>query len=381
MFHIGQTRIIAATIARDGFWQAKHRHVTARIGAFFHWWCSELLGFVPAPIRTWFRDETSLLYAARKSDRIALYRPTGNDFTHIGDIGVETNSPVELPREIAASGNRATAVALVLPDDGLLRQKLTLPAAAEGDLRDAARYEMERRTPFSGADAYFDVAVRYRDAAAAEIEVDLYVAPRPLVDETVARLASVGLRPFRAGIADAAGRPDPNINFLPADHGSRRIGPDAFLAALFGLLTLGLAIANLVAPVVQKKGQVETLSREVEALRKDAREAARLRAEIARLSDVRGALERERKKTVPVIAVLDELTKRLPDDTWLNQLRINGEDLSIFGFTETSSRLIEILESSAAFSNATFRTPVRPDPRTGKERFHINVRIDGVPTR
>lgn len=353
--------------------------MTGRIGAFLFWWRDELLGFVPGRIRAAFRDDSSLLYAARKADRIALYRPTGNEFEHLGDLGLEANTPLPLPDEIAASAKRGATVALVLPDDGLLRRKLTLPAAAEGDLHDAARFEMERRTPFTAADAYYDVAIRDRDAAAAQIEVDLYVAPRPLVDETVARLASIGLRPFRAGIADAAGRPDPDINFLPADHGARRIGPGGFLAALLGLIALGLATANLVVPVVQKKAQVEAISREMETLRKDAREAARLRAEITRLSDARGTLERERGKNVSVVAVLDELTKRLPDDTWLNQLRINGDDLSIFGFTETSSRLIEIIESSPAFSNATFRTPVRPDPRTGKERFHINVRIDGVP--
>jgi len=354
--------------------------VTSRIGAFLIWWRDELLWFVPDKVRALFRDESSLLYAARKADKIALYRPSGKDFEHLGDIGTDANSPATVPDSIAKAGNTAS-VAVILPDDRLLRRTLTIPVAAEEHLHDAARYEMERRTPFTAADAYFDVAIRNRNASAGQIEAELCVAPRALVDETVARLAAVGLRAIRAGIADDAGRPDQTINFLPASQGRRRLPPGAALAALLGVTVLTLAAANLVAPVLQKKAQVETLSREMERLRKEARVAAQLRDEIARLTDAHGALDRERTAHIPVTAVLDELTKRLPDNTWLNQLRINGDEISIFGFTETAPRLIEIIESSPAFSNATFPTPVRPDPNTGKERFHITFRVVGAPAK
>ncbi len=60
-------------------------------------------------------------------------------------------------------------------------------------------------------------------------------------------------------------------------------------------------------------------------------------------------------------------------------MRLNGDEMSIFGFTEAAPRLIEIIEGSPAFTEATFPTPVRPDPRSGKERFHIRFRIIGAP--
>lgn len=355
--------------------------MTGRIGAFLTWWREELIGFVPERVRALFRDDSNLLYAARKTDHIALYRPTGNEFEHLGDIDMAQAAPQTLPEGITQSGKRGAMVALILPDDRLLRRELTLPAAAEADLRDAARYEMERRTPFTAADAYYDVTIRDRDAASGQIHADLRVAPRALVDESVARLDSIGLRTSRAGVADEAGRPDPDINFLPAERAGGRFAPGALPAAFLGLVMLGLAAANLVAPVVQKKAQIEILTRDMDRLRKDARETSKLRTEIARLTDARGVLERERAQNTPVTAVLDELTKRLPDDTWLNQLRINGDEISISGFTETAPRLIEIIESSPAFSNATFVTPVRPDPKTGKERFNIKLRIAGAPEK
>lgn len=350
-----------------------------RIELFLNWWLDELLGFVPGRVRALFRDDSNLLYAALKNDHIALYRPTSNSFEHLGDIGLDQTAPGPLPQAIAEIGERGATVALILPWDRLLRHGLTLPAAAEEDLYEAARYEMERRTPFTTADAYHDVAIRRRDTATGQIEADLYVAPRPLVDDTVARLVLAGLRPVRAGVADDDDRPDPDINFLPADRVRRRLAPGAFVAVLLGLVTLGLAATVLIAPVVQKKAQVAAISRDMDSLRKKTREAADLRLEIEQLTGVRGALDRERLKRPAVTAVLNELTRRLPDDTWLNQLRLNGEEMSIFGFTETAPRLIEIIESSPAFAEATFPTPVRPDPKTGKERFHIKFRIAGAP--
>jgi general secretion pathway protein L len=371
--------IIAANYEYDHEPQTRISWVRSRIGAFLVWWRDELLAFVPERIRALFRDQSNLLYAARKADRIALYRPTGRDFEHLGDIGMEPDTAQPPREQLTENVKRGAMVALVLPRDKLLQRKLTLPAVAEDDLHEAARYEMERRTPFTAADAYYDVAIRNRDAEKAQIEAELYVAPRALLDDTVARLASVGLRPFRAGVADDAGRPDQSINFLPAAKTRGRLAPGALLAMLLGLTTLALATASLVMPIIQKKAQIETLSRDMSKLRKDALDAARLREDISQLTASRGALERERARNIPVTAVLDELTKRLPDNTWLNQLRINGDEISIFGFTETAPRLIAIIEGSPAFSNATFPTPVRPDPRTGKERFHITFRVVGAP--
>jgi len=359
--------------------QAGHKRVTGRIGAFLYWWRDELLSFVPGRVRALFRDDSNLLYAALKDGRIALYRPTSDGFDHLGDIGLDRATPGLPPQAIADLGRTGATVALILPDDRLLRRSLALPAAAEEDLHDAARYEMERRTPFTAADAYYDVAVRRRDAAAGQIEADLYVAPRPLVDNTVARLVSSGLRPVRAGVADADDRPDPDINFLPSDGVGQRLAPGALVAAMLGLVAFGLAAAVLIMPAVQKKAQVAAISRDMDSLRKKARAAADLRMEIEQLTGVRGALDRERAKSPAVTAVLDELTKRLPDNTWLNQLRLNGDEMSIFGFSETAPRLIEIIEGSPAFAEATFPTPVRPDPKTGKERFHIKFRIAGAP--
>jgi general secretion pathway protein L len=355
--------------------------MTGRIGTFLFWWRDELLSFVPARVRALFRDESNLMYAALKDDRVALYRPTNDGFDHLGDIGLDGTTSGLPPQVLAAIGKNGATVALILPDDRLLRRGLTLPAAAEEDLHDAARYEMERRTPFTAADAYYDVAVRRRDATTGQIEADLFVAPRPLVDDTVARLTAAGLRPVRAGVADADDRPDPDINFLPSDRAGQRLAPGAFVAGLLGLIMLGFAAATFIVPVMQKKAQVAAISRDMERLRKTAREAADLRLEIEQLTGVRGALDRERSKSPAVTAVLDELTRRLPDNTWLNQLRINGDKMSIFGFTEAAPRLIEIIEGSSAFAEATFPTPVRPDPKTGKERFHIKFRIAGAPKR
>ena len=73
--------------------------------------------------------------------------------------------------------------------------------------------------------------------------------------------------------------------------------------------------------------------------------------------------------------VLDEITRVLPNDMWLQQLQVRGTELTLNGMGTASQRLIELVDDSYLFSETEFRGSVSIDPNTGQERFNARATI------
>ena len=73
--------------------------------------------------------------------------------------------------------------------------------------------------------------------------------------------------------------------------------------------------------------------------------------------------------------MLADVTERLPDGTWLVQLRWQGDKLVMAGYSPSATPLIAELEDSLYLSEVRFGSPVTPDPRIGRERFNITAAV------
>jgi general secretion pathway protein L len=87
------------------------------------------------------------------------------------------------------------------------------------------------------------------------------------------------------------------------------------------------------------------------------------------------SLEDLKRRNAFTLALLDQVTRLLPDDAWLNQLSLNGERLDLGGFSPNSSKLVTTFEESPQFTETVFRAPVTQDPRLGLERFSLSTRL------
>ena len=81
--------------------------------------------------------------------------------------------------------------------------------------------------------------------------------------------------------------------------------------------------------------------------------------------------------------VLEELTRVLPETTWIWNLKYNGKEIELSGFADSASDLIPLLDKSPLFEKVEFMAPVtkemqmRADGNKDKERFKIKARIEG----
>ncbi|MGH7087719.1 MAG: PilN domain-containing protein, partial [Stellaceae bacterium] len=77
----------------------------------------------------------------------------------------------------------------------------------------------------------------------------------------------------------------------------------------------------------------------------------------------------------PLVAVLADLTKAVPDGSWLKSLNIAGQELAIAGLSPSAAGVALALEASHRFANVRFRAPIMREPQTGLERFQLSATL------
>lgn len=314
---------------------------------FLRWWLGELSGLVPAWMRSADLSVDSFMLVPLAAVNAQLSQAENND-----------------PREVA----------LTLPDSLILRKTLTLPLATEENLQQVLEFQVEQHTPFSPSQVYFGYAVTSRDFERGQLIVEFVATPREGVDAAIKTLRSVGASAqavFPEGLL-ADGR---LVNLLPTaeDKTSSRVwsGANPWLAALLGVLVL----AAIAAPIVIKREAVVQLLPWVDKGKKAAEIVDALRHELeARVDQHNFVLER-RQKTPTVIQTLEELTRVLPDDTWVQTLDLKGKELLIQGETASSVRLIGLFEQSSIFRDASFRSPLTKGQGANTERYQLALQV------
>ena len=86
-------------------------------------------------------------------------------------------------------------------------------------------------------------------------------------------------------------------------------------------------------------------------------------------------LAQKKRKSAATVIVLESLSQALPDDTYLTELRVADGKLEITGVTREAASLIQIIEQTDQFRNATFFAPTTRAPLEVGEQFHIEAQI------
>jgi general secretion pathway protein L len=269
---------------------------------------------------------------------------------------------------------KAVELSLQIPESRVLRKVVSLPLAAEENLRQVLGYAMDRETPFRAEQVYYDFRIVDRDRATKRLRVELVVVPRAELDEVLDRLAGLGLYPDLA--APAAGDLEESpLNLLPPERRRDRAPTWKVLNTALAVAAGVLLLVAVALPLWQRRQAVSWIESRVAEVKNEARAVEDLRRQIDGLAaDARFLADRKRSSPV-TISVLAELSRVLPDDTWLYQFEINGTELLVQGESTTSSAVIGLVEASPLFRNAAFRSPVTQNRVTGAERFNLSAEV------
>lgn len=353
---------------------------------FFNWWRRELAFLVPSWLRKMVTDSYDCLIVSRQGDYFELKFLSDDPRKEFGRIILNEEGRQVWYRLVSRNVNLQNApIVLRLVAGQALQKIITLPAAAQDNMLQVVGFEMERLTPFKADQVYYDARLVEKLPKLNQIRVELVVVQRARLDAILREMVGLGLLPGRVDVITDTekenSRPSLHYNLLPEKLHER---PDRRKRIINGsLLVLLLVLVSLIAvvPLWVKRSYMLELEAQVDRTRKAGMEVKALKKEAEALSREANFLL-EKKSTEPVLVeMLNELSRVIPDETWLTDINYRENKLQIHGQSPSASALIELIEASPFFESVSFVSPVNQDRNTGLERFQIATQVVGSSDR
>jgi Tfp pilus assembly protein PilN len=187
--------------------------------------------------------------------------------------------------------------------------------------------------------------------------------------ESVAFLAAYGLA--RKGLGRVPGR----INLMPPGQRKRLSRQGMYLVIALVLVNLLLFLGWTGSLLINKKMATARLDAEISKLaprtadlvviEKQVREA---RLKIERLSEFQSG----RPTTADLLL---ELSRILPANAWVENLKIKNDTVEITGYGESVADLVTLIEASNVFKNAAFLSTIVRG-KDGKENYKLQMAIE-----
>jgi len=345
------------------------------------WWLTGMLHLMPPSWRSRWFPPREILEVRRDGESLQLtHRSSGNMVLNTQRVPfTPLLPPTDVSTWLATQVPLSARVICSVPEARVLSRTLRLPLAVEPDLRSLVELELDRWTPFTPNDVYFDVAVATRDLAARVLTCRFALIKRQDVDPILDALRSLG-RPIQAIHTDPPF--EIALNLLPP-----ALRPKGDLRARQRtVLVVGAAVAlflaTLYVPLLRHESLLSDWQRQVAVQRDAASAAQNLLTQKTALEQRAQFVAERRAQRRALIETLKELTERLPDAAWVNRLMAQGEDVQLFGEAESATALVPLLESSDRFQQVEFRSPTTRNDTTDKDRFHIGLhQTSNVPSK
>ena len=345
---------------------------------FFAWWVHQLVACLPPRWRALVEERSESLLLDLRDSEIIVWRERADQETEYGRIARSLPGDAqiaEFQRLRGAIDDPSVRTVLCIPPERVLQRNLSLPAAAEENLRQVLAFEMDRQTPFKADQIYFDSRVLGRDASGRNLQVELVLLPRAQLDQEIGALPTGSVLDAVDSWRTIPGAGRRHINLLPAERRARR--RDMRLPLNLGLVALAfiLLFVNMDESLTNRAAAVEAMRAEVDKSNNEARQVAALRKTLA--DSIAGAnFLSDKKRNGPLtVALLDDLSRRLPEDTYLERLQIENGEAQLQGQAKEAAKLIALLGNSTCIGNPRLQGQIQPDPRTSKERFQITADV------
>jgi general secretion pathway protein L len=341
----------------------------------WRWWIAELAACVPQALRRRFAGGRVhwLLVVDAAGDN--LIQVTGDGRRPLGRLEVDAPSSQQVSDRLPRTRQgEQRPIAILLDTRRALHTTASLPLAAERNLAQVIGFEFERLAPFKQIEVYFAYRVTARDKAAQTIAVELTIVPQAALANIISALARLD---FRATEIQVAGLPSesPTTIAIANDNRIAHSRRGHLVNFALGIIATFLAIACIAIPLWQDSATLDSLNAQIANARRQAETSATLQKQIdAESHDHRFLIDR--KNASPTVTeLLATLTQLFPDDTYLTELDIKGDEVRMVGLTGSATALLAAIVKSPSFRDASFESSITRDTNANRERFDIGAHI------
>ena len=314
--------------------------------------------------------------------RLCSLRITGSDAILVGprkrdaivsfDLGEGTSAVDDQRRTLAHRWlSKSTICNLQLRISEFLVREVKIPASAKAKLQDILDLNLQRVIPADIIDFTYGYRVVGREGA--QLNVQQLVLRKDRLEQILDFAAQLH---FPIDCIELVGSGDTqgshlNLRDAPRLRRKRSLWPAN--AALI-IVVLAMILAAL---------QLNLRQQRIELAAIDEQTAARLASAVALKQEIAG-LEQQLARQAALaalwakarsnIALLDDVTKRLPDTAWIIEYRA-GDTLQLTGFAKSAGEVLDKLEASKMLQGAKFTAPIQVDPLQKAERFVLTAQV------
>ena len=374
-------------------------HENNQIAVFCCWWICTLQTLQPRFYREWKKTRQVRIELEIDDDEVTATYYQGTVAIKKDPICIQFDrypkgSQQPLTEILGPYKDQNPCIWLRLPPRRFFYNVITLPQAAEENLREVVTYEINRFTPCETHQIYFDYTVVKRHHST--LSLLIVVVLRDVVDKRVKRAASWGLEIDNVVVPQRKRQDLPEVeDFAPnlrVDN-LRKEGfqPTNLVTKLLLVVNTLLFVAVLVYPLGYQGMVIASLEERVSKVEKQVKIVKGLEAEMRELTDNANEIIRMKQARPMFLDVIEEFTRVLPYDrlarhggarnSYLKRMKIHGDKLDVSGLAPVASDLIGLIEESPYFGNARFSSPVTRDSASGLEAFNLSIEISTAEER
>jgi len=311
-------------------------------------------------------------FSIRTDHKTAALAGTGSEL-QLNDLRAGGRAASQF--ETALKGSR---VELMLRPERFIFKTMELPSRAAEFLSGVVRSQIDRLTPWSADQAAFGVSSP-ADAGAGRIAVTVAATAKEMLDPFVQTFTGLGACAVKIATLPTDGAANaPAITVVEQNVGGIldvRLARRIALAALVSVLVIA-AVANIASAMVVHGLQAhqDELAAQIAHIRAAALASRNAPRDPKMVSEQ--ALVQRKNQTPSAVIALEILSRILPDNTYLTELRIDSDKVRLTGITRDAPDLIRLIEQSHHFAKATFFAPITHSPSEPGDRFSIEARME-----
>ena len=273
--------------------------------------------------------------------------------------------PPDLPRRLAGRD-----LDLVIPPAWMVRRSLEPVAVQSRPFLDAfVRHHIERITPWRADSVHHRIIADPIPGDPTRLAVSVVLVPKRLVEPWLVRLDGLGLATLRLCDAEGGGAIRVGGGEPPGVATSRR-------GVAWGLSSLALATILLCGVLEWQAGSVATdVDEQNRVLDERKVVLARARQREGAGDDLSMKLLKLRDARPPAVAIIDALSRAVPDSAHLTALSIDKDRVSISGLSTDPSALVPALETSGRFADVASSAATTRTEAGDADRFSLSMRV------
>ncbi len=347
-----------------------------QIRSFFSWWGDELGALIPDDLKKLLGQATSHLLVKKDHIGMTLSLVSAKRVRQLANLPNDVDHASAL-KQIRQHHKELSSIDVILElmSSQVLTREIRLPLAAKNNLHQVVAYELDRYTPFTPDQVYYDVQITGKDTESGQLSAQLVLIPKQKLDDLCEELIACGLHPTVARLHDEEGQ-STVFNLLPNELRPIKSSAPKIASIVLGSLLILLLLGLLLVPLWSEKRVVADLEKEVTVVSQVANEVQTLKKQVeTELHDTSFLLDQ--KRTQPVLVFMfDDLTKRIPDGTWLTYMQYSKGNLQVRGESPDASSLIALVEASPVFNNTRFVSPVTRNTASNTDRFQLAMDVE-----